>query len=65
MNHDIGAAAPWNGSLDEQQLAGFIDANNHQILRGTRHITHVASHALARKDSTRILVHADRAGFVV
>jgi hypothetical protein len=54
-----------NGTLDQQQLTGFVDADHVEVLGGHGVIAQMTGHALARKHATRILRHTDRARHIV
>src|SRR5690606_20179375 len=54
-----------NGTLDQQQLAGFVDADDFEILRGGCNVAHMTGHALTRENATRILCHTNRTRHVM
>src|SRR3569832_2768240 len=54
-----------NGAFQQHQTTLRIDTHNLKVLLGAGDSTHMAGHALARDNSTRILRHAARARHVV
>src|SRR6185369_7979803 len=56
---DVGTLGTRNGTLDQQQLAFSINADNRQPLQRALDITEMTGHTLARENTTRILCHTD------
>ena len=54
-----------NGAAHQQQLAGFVDANDVEVLRGLRDVAELAGHLLAREHAAGVLRHRDRTRHVV
>src|SRR5690606_38354554 len=62
---DVATLGTRHRTLHEKELALDVHANDLETLRGALHVAVLARHALARKDTTRILRHADRTSRVV
>jgi hypothetical protein len=58
-NHDVTALGARHGTFYEQQLTGFVDANDLKVLHCAGDVAKMAGHALARENAPRILSHAD------
>src|ERR1700693_4132454 len=65
LDHDVAAVGAWNRTLDQQQAAFDVDANDFECLHRALDVAVLARHALAGKHSPGVLSHAERAGAVV
>jgi RNase P protein component len=64
-NNHITTARSGYCTLDQKELTRLIDTHDLKILRCALDITKMPSHALTRKNTSRILRHANRTWRIV